>query len=95
MREREKTVESLKKQNTNKEEKILKDKKTLFLVVINLAPIILIFLTSLIFGAKIRTMWMTPFYLFAGVLLVYIFQKKINLKKLNTFFLVFSFLFIF
>ena len=30
MREREKTVELLKKQNTNKEEKILKDKKTLF-----------------------------------------------------------------
>jgi len=73
----------------------LKDKKTLFLVVINFAPIILIFLTSLFFGAKIRTMWMTPFYLFAGVLLVYIFQKKINLKKLNKFFLVFLFLFIF
>ena len=50
----------------------LKDKKLLFLLAINLVPIILIFLTSLVLGGKIRTMWMTPFYLFSGVLLVYI-----------------------
>ena len=45
--------------------------------------------------AKIRTMCMTPFYLFSGVLLVYIFQKQISLKKLKYFFSVFLFLFIF
>ena len=45
-------------------------------------------------GAKIRTMWMTPFYLFIGVLFVYIFQNKINLKKLKYFFSIFLFLFI-
>jgi len=42
----------------------LKDKKLLFLIFINLAPIALMFLTSFITGSKIRTMWMTPFYLF-------------------------------
>ena len=73
----------------------IKDKKLLFLLIINLAPIILIFLTSLTLGIKIRTMWMTPFYLFSGILLVYIFQKKIILKKLKYFFLVFLILFIF
>tara|TARA_B100001057_G_scaffold213127_1_gene213448 strand:- start:140 stop:529 length:390 start_codon:yes stop_codon:yes gene_type:complete len=31
-------------------------------------------------------MWMTPFYLFFGVLFVYLFQSQINLKKINTFF---------
>jgi hypothetical protein len=46
-------------------------------------------------GAKIRTMWMTPFYLFSGILLVYIFQHQISLKKLKYFILVFLILFIF
>ena len=53
------------------------------------------FLTSLLMGAKIRTMWMTPFYLFMGVLFIYIFQKKIALKKLKYFFSIFLILFIF
>jgi hypothetical protein len=48
-----------------------------------------------IMGVKIRTMWMTPFYLFFGVLIVYIFQSKIDLKKLNNFYYIFGFLFIF
>ena len=71
-----------------------KDKKLIFLVVINIAPIVLIFLTSLFMGVKIRTMWMTPFYLFMGVLLVYIFQKKIILKKFKYFISIFLILFI-
>ena len=53
------------------------------------------FLTSMFTGSKIRTMWMTPFYLFFGVLIVYIFQSQINLKKLNRFILVFLILFVF
>ncbi len=53
------------------------------------------FLTSMIMGVKIRTMWMTPFYLFFGVLLVYIFQSQINLKKLKGFVSIFLILFIF
>ena len=62
-----------------------KDKKLLFLFSISILPIILIFITSLITGSKIRTMWMTPFYLFFGVLFVYIFQAQINLKRIHSF----------
>ena len=71
-----------------------KDNKLLFLLAINIIPIILVCATSVIMGAKIRTMWMTPFYLFFGVLLMYIFQNQINLKRLNNFLMVFIFIFI-
>ena len=71
-----------------------KDNKLLFLLAINIIPIILVCVTSIIMGAKIRTMWMTPFYLFFGVLLMYIFQNQINLKRLNNFLMVFIFIFI-
>jgi 4-amino-4-deoxy-L-arabinose transferase-like glycosyltransferase len=71
----------------------LKDKKLLFLVFINIMPIVLMFLTSLISGSKIRTMWMTPFYLFFGILFVYLFQLQINIKKLESFLYGFLFLF--
>ena len=73
----------------------LKDKKLLFLMFINIVPIVLMILTSVITGSKIRTMWMTPFYLFFGVLIVYIFQAQINLKKLNNFISAFLILFMF
>mgnify|MGYP001265956685 CR=1 FL=1 len=45
----------------------LKDKKLIFLLFINILPIFLMFVTSIILGSKIRTMWMTPFYLFFGI----------------------------
>jgi len=73
----------------------LKDRKLLFLIFINLTPITLMLLTSIMTGSKIKTMWMTPFYLFIGVFIVYIFQSQINLKKLNNFLLTFMILFIF
>ena len=44
-------------------------------------------------GVKIRTMWMTPFYLFMGILFVYIFQSKITLNKFKYFFSTFLILF--
>ena len=71
----------------------LKDKKLLFLIVINILPIALMFLTSLITGSKIRTMWMTPFYLFFGTLFVYLLQFQINIKKLKRFMVGFMFFF--
>ncbi|MDC3038314.1 glycosyltransferase family 39 protein, partial [Candidatus Pelagibacter sp.] len=71
----------------------LKDKKLLFLLAINILPIVLMFLTSLITGSKIRTMWMTPFYLFFGSLFVYLFQAQINLKKIKPFMIGFVFFF--
>ncbi len=72
-----------------------KDDKLLFLIAINIIPIALVFLTSMIMGVKIRTMWMTPFYLFFGVLIVYIFQSQINFKKLKIFLSAFLILFVF
>ena len=71
----------------------VKDKKLMFLLFINFMPIILMFLTSLITGSKIRTMWMTPFYLFFGVLFLYLLKSQINLKKINSFLYGFLFLF--
>ena len=70
-----------------------KDKKLIFLLAINLIPIFLMIVSSLILGSKIRTMWMTPFYLFWGVLFIYIFQSQINFKKINIFLISFLFLF--
>ena len=71
----------------------LKDKKLLFLLFVNIAPFFLILITSVLTGSKIRTMWMTPFYLFFGVLFVYLFQSQINPKKINSFLYGFLFLF--
>ncbi len=73
----------------------LKDKKLLFLIIINLFPIVLMFFTSLLMGVKIRTMWMTPFYLFFGVLFLYLFQKVITYRKKQYFLSAFLFLFFF
>ena len=73
----------------------VRDKKLLFLFSIAILPIILMLLTSVISGARIRTMWMTSFYLFIGVFFVYTFKKIINIKKIKNFFLLFAFLFIF
>ena len=69
------------------------DKKILFLIFTNILPIFLMFLTSVITGSKIRTMWMTPFYLFFGVFFIYLFRAQINLKKINQFLYGFLFLF--
>ena len=70
-----------------------KDKKLLFLLTVNILPIVLMFLTSLVTGSKIRTMWMTPFYLFFGTFFVYLLQVQINLKKLKPFMIGFIFFF--
>ena len=73
----------------------IKDKKILFLISINIIPILLMFSTSLLLGAKIRTMWMTPFYLFFGTLFLLIFKNVIDLKKIKRFYHIFIFFFIF
>ena len=70
------------------------DKKILFLIFINILPIFLMFLTSVITGSKIRTMWMTPFYLFFGTLLIYIFQNYLETKKIKNFLIFFIFIFL-
>ena len=72
----------------------LKDNKTLFLIFVNLIPILLMFITSFLTGAKIRTMWMTPFYLFLGTFFILIFKRYIDFKKLKKFYYIFLFFFI-
>ena len=69
------------------------NKEQIFLIAINIIPIFLMFLTSVITGSKIRTMWMTPFYLFFGTFFVYFLKTQINIKKLKPF--IFGFLFLF
>ncbi len=69
-------------------------KKNLFLISITVIPLILVMITSIISGAKIRTMWMTPFYLFFGTLFFEIFRNCINLKNLRKFYYIFIFFFI-
>ena len=73
----------------------LKDKKTAFLFFVNIVPVCLVLITSILLGSKIRTMWMTPFYLFNGVLIVYLFKKQIDIKRINNFLYCFLFLFLF
>ena len=72
-----------------------KDQNLLYFLCITIVPIILMFLTSVILGAKIRTMWMTPFYLYIGTLFIYLFQNQIDTGRLKVFNYVFIFLFLF
>ncbi len=71
----------------------LNDDKLLFLLSINLIPILFIFLTSFTMGVKIRTMWMTPFYISFGLLFIYIFKSEIKFEKMKAFTSVFLVLF--
>ena len=65
------------------------NEKIIFLFFTCIIPILFIILTSLIMGAKIRTMWMTPFYLFLGILFIEFFKKLITFKKIKKFYFVF------
>jgi 4-amino-4-deoxy-L-arabinose transferase-like glycosyltransferase len=85
------SIVSLKKKNKLSIYKV--DKKKIFLLSINLLPILIVFFVSLISGTKIRTMWMSTFYLFFGILFFYYFQKLIDLKKVKNFLYIFLFLF--
>ena len=71
----------------------LNDDKLLFLLSINLIPILFIFLTSFSMGVKIRTMWMTPFYISFGLMFIYIFKSQINFEKMKAFTSIFLVLF--
>ncbi len=71
-----------------------KRKNSFFLFSVTILPFLLILVTSIITGAKIRTMWLTPFYLFLGTFFIYVFVKNINIKKIKTFIIMFLFFFI-
>ena len=79
----------------SKIKKLIISEKIIFLLFTFILPILLMVTTSIVFGAKIRTMWMTPFYLLAGVMFIEIFKRNLNLKKLKKFYLVFLLFFLF
>ncbi len=72
----------------------IKDKKKYFILLINFLPIVLMFVTSVVTGSKIRTMWMTPFYLFLGVLILSMFDIKDDEQTFKEFFKPFLILFL-
>ena len=73
----------------------IKNNNTLiYLVCINILPFILMLVYSLLTGAKIRTMWMTPFYIFFPTMLLFIFKKFILFKNLKKFFSIFFIFFL-
>ena len=72
----------------------IKDKKKYFILLINFLPIVLMFATSVVSGSKIRTMWMTPFYLFFGVLILSMFDIKDDEQTFKEFFKPFLILFL-
>ena len=69
------------------------NKKLVFLLAITFLPILLMFFTSIIGGIRVRTMWMTTFYMFPGIFFIYVLRNNIiaeNFKKfLITFLIVF------
>lgn len=71
-----------------------KDKNFLFLTCVNILPILLVFIIPIFTGAKIRTMWMSTFYLLSGTYLFYLFENKINIKKTRKFLYTIFFFFI-
>ena len=73
--------------------KFIIDEKLTFLFFTFFIPIILMVFTSFIMGGKIRTMWMTPFYLLIGVMFIQMLRDKIDLKNLKKFYFVFLILF--
>ena len=73
----------------------VKDEKFIFLFFVSIVPILLIFLTSFLMGVKVRTMWMTPFYLTFGVLFIYLFKNYILQNINKKFITIFITLFIF
>ncbi len=71
-----------------------KDKKKYFILLINFLPIVLMFVTSVVTGSKVRTMWMTPFYLFFGVFILSMFDIKDDEQTIKEFFKPFLILFL-
>ena len=72
----------------------INDKKKHFILLINFLPILLMLVTSVVTGSKIRTMWMTPFYLFFGVLILSMFDIKDDEQTFKEFFKPFLILFL-
>ena len=64
---------------------VIKDEKFIFLLFAFIAPFLLVLLTSLVTGLRIRTMWMIPFYSLIGIFFIYILKNQIDFKNLQKF----------
>lgn len=69
----------------NFKKKIIYNKKFIFLSTATILPLILILLTSIVTGSFIKTMWMVPFYISAGIFVIFIFENQINKKNIINF----------
>ncbi len=74
--------------------KIKINNKLVFLIFACVIPIFLMLSTSFLLGVKIRTMWMTPFYLLIGILFIEIIGDRLNIKKIKKFTFVFILFFL-
>ncbi len=74
--------------------RIIFNEKIIFLIFTFVIPLILMLLTSILIGGKIRTMWMTPFYLLIGITFVEILKNNIYLNNLRKFYFFFLFIFL-
>jgi len=63
----------------------LNNEKFIFLLFSFLFPFLLILITSIITGFRIRTMWMIPFYSLIGIFFIFLYQDQINFKKIKNF----------
>ncbi len=81
--------------NLNKKKINLKkiSKKRLFIFSISLMPIFIVLIVSAVFGARIRTMWLSTFYLYFGLMMFYFFQEKIIFINFKKFIYIFIFAF--
>jgi 4-amino-4-deoxy-L-arabinose transferase-like glycosyltransferase len=63
------------------------NEKFIFLLFSFVLPFFLILITSIITGARIRTMWMVPFYSLIGIFFIYLYKNHINFRKLKNFYI--------
>ena len=76
-----------------KPKKIMFNEKIVFLIFTFLVPVLLMLITSIFIGGKIRTMWMTPFYLLIGICFIEIYKSNFEYYNLKKFFYIFLFIF--
>ena len=63
--------------------------------IIGLGPFIIIVLISATFGMRLKSMWGTPIWFFAGVLLMIYFRPDIGIKSFKRFLITFTIIFVF
>lgn len=63
--------------------------------VIGLGPFVIIVLISAVFGMRLKSMWGTPIWFFAGILLMMYFRPDIGIKNFKRFLITLTIIFVF